>query len=81
LRGSSARNFLTDGRKLSTKNKSLVPISPLPKQDKVENEFYFYRKQKRCRISPKLPEISLFQVVPEEVIKFYGEEEDGGTRR
>jgi hypothetical protein len=66
---------------LSTKNKSLVPISPLPKQDKVENEFYFYRKEKRCSISPKLPEISLFQVVPEEVIKFYGEEEDGGTRR
>jgi hypothetical protein len=72
LRGSSARNFLADGRKLSTKNKSLVPISPLPKQGKVENEFYFYRKQKRCRISPKLPEISLFQVVPEEVIEFDG---------
>lgn len=41
-------------------------------QDKVENEFYFYRKQKKCRISPKQPEISLFQVVPEEVIEFDG---------
>ena len=36
-------------------------------QDKIENEFYFYRKQKKCKISPKQPESSLLQVVPEEV--------------